>query len=201
MRRKGMGSTELARQIGDSKQNVSRWRVQSRALPPTAADKIAPVLETTAAALLLIDTPARRRAAKAEKPTPKIANVPLLDTVPAGKLSAPTSQLPIEDVPLLAFADLGRGEFIALTVMGDSMDRISPEGSVVVVNKAERTLVAGKPYVFCHKGEVTFKLWRPEPPRLQPFSTNPSHEPIFVKSKADAEKLVVGRVKRTVLDL
>jgi transcriptional regulator with XRE-family HTH domain len=127
--------------------------------------------------------------------------IPLLDTVTAGKLRAPSSQIPVEDVPLLAFADLGRGEFFALTVQGDSMDRISPDGSVIVVNQADRTLVSGKAYVISQRGEATFKLWRPDPPRFSPHSTNPVHEPIFVKSKTDAEKMVVGRVKRSVLDL
>src|SRR5690606_18192611 len=119
----------------------------------------------------------------------------------AGKLKAPSSQIPVEDAPLLAFADLGRGEFFALKVEGDSMDRGSPAGSTIVVNRADRTLVGGKAYVISNRGEATFKVWRPEPPRFAPFSTNPTHEPVFVKSKKDAEGMVVGRVKRTVLDL
>jgi SOS-response transcriptional repressor LexA len=130
-----------------------------------------------------------------------LASIPLLDKIAAGKLRSSTSQIPIEDVPLLAFADLGRGEFFALTVEGDSMDRISPDGSVIVVNQADRTLISGKPYVISRRGEATFKLWRSDPPRFAPYSTNPAHEPVFVKSKAEAEKMVVGRVKRTVLDL
>jgi transcriptional regulator with XRE-family HTH domain len=139
---------------------------------------------------------------RAPRPDDKTtAFVRLVDKVPAGKLAAPMSQLDLEDLPLLILNGLERGEYIALTVDGDSMDRISPDGSVIVVNKSDRTLVSGKPYVFCHRGRVTFKLWRPDPPRLQPHSTNPIHEPIYVKDKADAEKFVVGRVKRTIFDL
>lgn len=130
----------------------------------------------------------------------ELVRVPLIDSVSAGRLRAPTSQIPVEDVPLLAFADLGRGEFFALTVEGDSMDRIAPEGATIVVNQADRTLVAGKPYVLSDRGEVTFKIWKPSPPRFAPASTNPVHEPIYVKSKDAAEKMVVGRVKRAVLD-
>lgn len=136
-----------------------------------------------------------------ERDEPKWKQIPLLDSVPAGKLAAPMSQILVDQAPLLAFSDLGRGEYIALTVRGDSMDRISPDGSIIIINKADRTLVSGRPYVFCYRGEVTYKLWRHEPPRLQPWSTNPIHEARYVKSKADAEKLVVGRVIRTVLDL
>ncbi|MEY9110424.1 SOS-response transcriptional repressor LexA [Bradyrhizobium yuanmingense] len=145
---------------------------------------------------------ARAKAAEARgRAEVKITTVPLLDSVPAGKLTSPLSQLPIDEVPLLAFADLGRGDFIALTVQGDSMDRISPDRSTIVINKSERELVSNRPYVFSIRGEVTFKLWKANPPRLEPFSTNPVHEPIYLKSKAEGERFVVGRVKRTVLDL
>jgi SOS-response transcriptional repressor LexA len=129
------------------------------------------------------------------------SRIPLLDKVATGKLKSPSSQIPVEDVPLLAFADLGRGAFFALTVEDDSMDRLSPNGSVIIVNHADRTLVAGRAYVISRRGEATFRLWRSDPPRFSPYSTNPIHEPIFVKSKPEAERLVVGRVKRTMLDL
>lgn len=131
----------------------------------------------------------------------EVSKIPLLDKVTAGKLKSPSSQIPVEDVPLLAFADLGRGDFFALTVDGDSMDRLSPDGSVIIVNQADRTLVAGRAYVISRRGEATFKLWRSDPPRFSPYSTNPVHEPVFVKSKEAAQGMVVGRVKRTVLDL
>lgn len=125
--------------------------------------------------------------------------IPLLAWVSAGKLADPTTQIPVEDVPLLAFADLGRGDFFALRVVGDSMDRVSPEGSLIVVDRSDRTLIAEKGYVFSLRGETTYKLWRPEPPHLAPYSWNPSHKPTFIKGKRDLE--VVGRVRRTVLDL
>jgi DNA-binding transcriptional regulator YdaS (Cro superfamily) len=134
--------------------------------------------------------------------TAKVISVPLLDQVSAGRLKAPSSQIPIEDVPLLAFADLGRGDWFALTVEddADSMDRISPPGSTIVVNKADRTLRSGKCYIFSIDGETTYKMWQDgDPAYLAPYSTNPSHKPIFVKNKRGFD--VIGRVKRTVLDL
>ena len=128
------------------------------------------------------------------------AEVPLLSWVSAGRLADGHSQIPVEDVPLLAFADLGRGDYFALKVSGDSMDRVSPEGSVIVVNRADRTLVSGKPYVFFAPGEgASYKLWHADPPYLMPYSTNPANEPLFIKRKRDFT--VIGRVRRTVLDL
>ncbi|RTL52914.1 MAG: hypothetical protein EKK40_07130 [Bradyrhizobiaceae bacterium] len=141
------------------------------------------------------------RPAEAPIEAPTLVHVPLLDRVAAGKLKQPLSQLPVEDLPLLAFSDLGRGDWIALTVEGDSMDLIAPEGATIILNRADQTLVSGKPYVFSDRGEMGFKVWQSEPPRWEPRSTNRSHSIKFVKSKRDAERMVVGRVKRTVLDL
>mgnify|MGYP002376176943 CR=1 FL=1 len=133
-------------------------------------------------------------------PAPKIALVPLLDSVTAGRLASPTSQIPVDKVPLLAFADLGRGEFFALRVEGDSMDRYSPEGSVIVINRADKTLINGRCYVFSIEGQTTYKMWQGgENAHLAPYSTNPINRPIFFKRKRDLE--VIGRVKRTLMDL
>lgn len=129
--------------------------------------------------------------------TVSIMRVPLVSWVTAGRLATPHIATP-EDVPLLAFADLGRGDFIALKVTGDSMDRISPDGSIIVVNRSEQHLIVGKCYVFSIKGDTTYKMWHHDPQYLEPFSTNPANKPMFFKP---SQLVVVGRVRRTVLDL
>lgn len=136
-----------------------------------------------------------------EAPFPHLVQVRILDKVPAGKLKQSLSQAPPEDAPKMIFADLGKGDFFALTVDGDSMDRIAPDGSKIVVDQSDRELVSGKPYVFSDRGQASFKLWRANPPRWAPYSTNPAHEAHYVKSKEAAERMVVGRVKRAVIDL
>ncbi len=116
----------------------------------------------------------------------KLTLVPLLDSVTAGRLASPMSQIPVDRVPLLAFADLGRGEFFALKVEGDSVDRISPDGSIIIVDRADQILLHGKFYVFSIRGETTFKMWQSDEdtPHLAPYSTNPLNKPIFIKRNA-----------------
>ena len=145
-----------------------------------------------------------RPKAVTEEPRPSdeqdVQYVPLIDYVTAGRLTRPSSQIPVEDVPLFAFADLGPGEFFALQVSGTSMDRLSPNGSIIIVNRRDTTLISGRCYVFAADGETTYKRWQGgDPPYLEPYSTDPSHKPHFIRKKRDFE--VVGRVKRTVLDL
>lgn len=53
----GVGPTKLAGLIGVTKQDVSRWSKQERKLPPAVATKIAPYLDTTAGALLMLEEP------------------------------------------------------------------------------------------------------------------------------------------------
>jgi SOS-response transcriptional repressor LexA len=129
----------------------------------------------------------------------EVAQIPLISWVSAGDLADADTQVPIDDVPLLAVADLGRGEFFALRVEGDSMDRLSPPGSIIIVNRADRELMPERSYVFNVRGESMYKRWASDPPRLEPYSTNPVHKAIYIKKKKDLS--VLGRVYRTVLDL
>jgi SOS-response transcriptional repressor LexA len=141
---------------------------------------------------------------KAPPPLPKsreVVRVPILDNIPAGKLRQALSQVPNEDFEHLTLGDLGNGEFFALTVDGDSMDKLVPHGARIVVDTADTTLVSGKPYVFAGRDGYALKLWKANPPRWAPYSTNPDHEPTYLKSKEIAQKMVVGRAKKAVLDL
>jgi SOS-response transcriptional repressor LexA len=158
---------------------------------------LAPVLKTSAAWLTEQIGPEDPAAATA--PLADVRVVPLVSWVSAGKLADANSQIPVEDLPLFAFADLGRGDFFALRVVGDSMDRISPEDSIIIIDRDDQKPVPGKYYVFSVRGETTYKQWNADPECLLPLSTNASHKPFFIKRKKDLE--VVGRVRRTVLDL
>jgi SOS-response transcriptional repressor LexA len=124
--------------------------------------------------------------------------VPIISMVSAGKLVDVREPIPEDEGRTILVDDLGSGDFFGLKVEGDSMDRVSPEGSIIIVNRRDRTLVAGKPYVFAVKGKATYKRWHPQPLYLAPFSWNPANDPIFVEKK---NLEVVGRVRRTMLDL
>lgn len=54
MDRAGVSGSELARLVGTSRQNISRWAAGSRELLPAMAEQIAPYLDTTSASLLLL---------------------------------------------------------------------------------------------------------------------------------------------------
>lgn len=183
----GLGPTALGRLAGTSKQNIDRWADGSRKLTQVWAHKLARHLPFEAAELLFL---IERRPVR----------VPLLSWVSAGKLVDPGEPIPAsEDVKRIGVGDLGPGDWFSLKVQGDSMDRISPPGSVIIINRREKDLIEGKPYVFTLRGESTFKVWGSKPPRMEPFSTNPANKTLFFETEEELN--IIGRVRRTLLDL
>lgn len=129
-----------------------------------------------------------------------LTKVPLLDTlVSAGNLS-PREAVRPEDVERYVVAsDLPPGNWFALTVEGDSMDLVSPAGSVIFVNRADTRLVEGGFYVVSLESEAgtTYKRFREYPDYFSPYSTNRDHGPVLL----DVPYRVIGRVYRTLLDI
>lgn len=196
-----ISQTALAAAVGVSRGAVGQW--ESGETAPTTENLSAAAVELRVFFEWLATGRGPREFVRLEEPGTdqrRGRQVPVLSWVSAGKLIDAGSQIPVDDVPLLAMADLGRGDFFALRVSGDSMDRVSPNGSIIVINRADRVLVAGKPYVFWHHSEgTTYKLWQPDPDRLEPASWNGDNKAIFIKRKRDFE--VVGRVRRSLIDL
>lgn len=130
------------------------------------------------------------------------STVPLISWVSAGALEKPEISVSVlEDGKRAAAVGLDpKGEWIALRVKGDSMDRISPPESVIFVNLKDRRLVPNACYIISDdEGGSTYKRYRPSPARWEAVSTNSKHKPYIVKG--DRGPKVIGRVKRTVLDL
>jgi SOS-response transcriptional repressor LexA len=121
--------------------------------------------------------------------------VPLISWVSAGVMSFPDISEEILDWVEEAGLDPD-GDWIALRVVGDSMDRISPPESIIFIDRKDQVLVPNACYVISNgDGEATYKRFRSNPMRFEPVSTNPAHEPIY----PTREPLIIGRVKKSVL--
>lgn len=127
-------------------------------------------------------------------------DIPVVGWVQAGELTDASAIQDLNDLDYMTVDGVGPGEWFATDVQGDSMDRVSPEGSRIIVNAADRDLVSGRYYVFSLRGEATYKRYYDEPvARLEPYSTNPANRPIFLNG--DRDWVVIGRVFRSVIDL
>ncbi len=131
--------------------------------------------------------------------TSSIVTAPVISWVSAGQLETPDVLAFDSETERRAAAGLDpKGTWIALKVKGDSMDRISPPDSIVFVNLKDRRLVPNACYVIQdNEGGSSYKRYRPG--RWEAVSTNKKYKPYLVKG--DRGPLIVGRVKRTVLDL
>ncbi len=130
--------------------------------------------------------------------------IPILSWVSAGLFTecAFTVGLLQDSLGEVIFDGDGDGKF-ALAVAGTSMDRVAPDGSLIIVNSRDRTLSEGKSYIFCNPAEglTTFKRFRDNPPRLEPFSYDAQHESIFFHPEEGLDWVVIGRVLEVRLPL
>lgn len=179
----GLTREQLAGRMGISTSQVTKLERGERRLTQDWMQKIADALHVGVTDLL-------------EVQSARLTSVPLLGWVSAGDLAR--DDIADEALGSLEVAGLGVGDWLALRVKGDSMDRISPPDSIIIVNRKDQRLVANACYVIADEsGEATYKRYRPSPSRFEPVSTNPVHEPIF----PDREPTIVGRVKLSMLEM
>lgn len=185
MAAQGISQAGLAKAANTSQQQIGKLVHGSREMTAQWANRLAPHLAVPPEVLVFPDL---RR-----------IRVPLISWVSAGQLAHQHGIRKVDIQKYLLTGDLPKGDWIALEVSGDSMDRVAPEGSVILVNRADDRLLKDKFYVFATlDGETTFKRYRAgSPPRLQPYSTNPDHETIMPAG----ELIVLGRVRRVIQDL
>lgn len=128
-------------------------------------------------------------------------HIPLIDWVSAGAFKELiASQV---DTDTVLFNGNAQDKF-ATRVSGNSMNKVAPEGSVLIVDINRRDLIDGKYYIFGNDatGENTFKMFKNEPKRLVPCSYDDSYETLRMDRINDNEKWSVkGQVIQIRLDL
>ena len=118
-----------------------------------------------------------------------VQDVPLVSWVAAGELTETNDPYAVGGAEDFIPITHNRDTLIALRVQGNSMNRVAPDGSVIIVDFGDRTLSPGQYYVVKHDGDATFKRFRTEPARLEPDSTD-SYDTIFITDEIE----VVGHV-------
>jgi SOS-response transcriptional repressor LexA len=138
----------------------------------------------------LLELPSGGNISRTDAP---IIDVPLISWVQAGGLTETSDPYAVGDAEDFIPVTHNRSTLIALRVIGSSMNRIAPEGSLIIVDYADKTLISGQYYVLKHDGQATFKRYRSNPDRLEPDSTD-AHETVFIRGETE----VVGRVIQVV---
>lgn len=139
--------------------------------------------------------------------SPQIANIvddvkgilkaPLISWVQAGALEEAVDPYALGGFEEEVLVEYERNSVIALRVKGTSINRVAPDGAVIVIDYSLQELVPEKFFVIRVGGEATVKRFMKQPDRFEPFSTEPDH-PIVLPTE---DLCVVGRVVRVVTAL
>lgn len=118
-----------------------------------------------------------------------LVKAPLISWVQAGQLAEVEDPYSLGAVDEFVYTNYHRDTVVSLSVRGDSMDRIAPDGSYIVVDYNDKILTDGAYYVIKIDGDATFKKYRANPDRFEPESLS-AHDTIFPKGPVN----IVGRV-------
>lgn len=116
---------------------------------------------------------------------------PLISWVEAGALTEVNDPYQVGDVMEYVNTTALMSSIIALIVSGESMNRVAPPGSTIIVDYSDKDLIDGKFYVvrLNNDNSATFKRYRSNPDRLEPYSTE-HFDTIYPQESMS----VVGRV-------
>ena len=190
-RREAMGLSQVAlgRLIGVEQPSISNWEKNEHTPPRSRIGKLARALHVSVSWLEygLHTTESSDKLTQPEKP---LTMVPIISWVEAGGFAEVTDPHPVgaaeEFIPLPE----SRETCIALEVGGESCNREFPPGTIIVVDYASKDLRDKEFYVFRYHDRATLKRYRTNPPRLEPYSTDPDFETIFPEDGFE----VVGRI-------
>jgi len=114
----------------------------------------------------------------------------------AGRLAEAMDSQQVQDSAEKIPSHYKRDSLFALRVRGGSMNRVAPDGAVILCDYEDRSLSDGRCYIFRIDGDATFKRYRANPDRLEPDTTEAGHSPILPSRGLE----VVARVVRVIID-
>lgn len=192
---------QFAQRVGKTTQSISQWETPERPgqkrRPPrpskASIEAMAREFDISANWLLTGD------GSMLENRTPgEVTSVPRLPWVSAGDWWLPEQVMDGDPLPEIAVAGLPPGDWVAIQVDGSSMDRISPPGSIILINRREKQLAQNACYVIMDgDGRATYKRYRPAPDRFEPVTFTEGHETIFPEGPVT----IFGRVRRSIIDM
>lgn len=183
---RGWSQDDLAALYGTSQQHIQRMEAGQQRLNTDHMERLGTIFEIDPLEILV-------------DPSEQPARAPVLDEIQAGAFAEAAGDIERHDlrgVSRWVRVEYPRRTIFALQVRGDSMDRVVPEGGIVIVDYSIKSLEDGDLGVFRVDGAGTFKrLRRTETEEyLEPDSNNPRHTPIFGEQSQMVE--IIGRVVR-----
>lgn len=191
---KGWTQSDLAKKIGTTQQQIARYESGENDVKSSVLVKMSNALDVTISYLLGMKD--------STIPSTAMTDVPLYGSIAAG---TPIEMLEMEDErPIPSKVHARYPDAFLLRVVGESMNRILPNGCFALVDPCDAVERDGQPYAVCVNGyDATVKRVR----RLnngfvlEPDSTDPTYEPrTFNYNEPGTQAVtVIGRVVYYVL--
>lgn len=175
---------DLAKAVGVTQQAIQQIE-DGKTARPRKLKELAEALQCTSEWLL-----------GGSKAPDRPEGVGLIDRVSAGQLAEIIDNYQPGDADEWVDYPAKHSKVVALRVKGNSMNRVSPDGSIIIVDLLQREMTSNRLYIVKIGEEATFKRYRANPPRLEPDSTE-AHDAIYLEG-VDHQPL--GRVLRTMMD-
>ncbi len=180
-----MSQVELANKVGLSQAQIQRLEAGDRSLKIETLEKIAAALCVDLSEVIFKSQPFPYR------------HIPIRGFVNAGAPMVVFDD--ITDYETVAF-DTDRGDFFALKVQGESMNRVAPNNSIIIVDpkEIEPEKLHRQPVVAFQDGEVLFKMWDQN---AKTFRPNSSIENEFDLIPAKYGMKILGKVLAFIVRL
>lgn len=122
-----------------------------------------------------------------------LVEAPVLSSVSAGGLDfASSDKTESSTIPI----QYHHSNIAFIPVEGESMNKMAEPNDLILVDFSDKNLIDGKFYVFGYENEFSFKKYRSNPDRFEPYSTF-EFDTIFPKDGF----IIVGRVTRVIKTL
>jgi len=187
-----IGPVEAAKRVNGLERNYIRDLIEGkkRSFGSAKLSDVARALQWTIADL------------RGETPVDRdnVVSIPIVAFAGMVELADPENCLDPKSFPQRQFTDLPPGDWFATHVADDAMSRVSPRGAMIVVNRADKSLVNGKSYLVVIDQQVLYRAYQESPiAHLKPNSSSSDYELIYLQRKKNIR--VIGRVARTLMDL
>lgn len=169
MKEMGVTQTQLARELGLNQSAISNLLKGDRQVKVHEAAEIENFLDMVS--------------------SPAVAFVPVIGISSAGNWREAVI-LPMRRIPMPT--DLAGPRAFAVELAGDSMNEVLIDGAYIVVDPDQTQLYNDRVYLIENaEHETQVKLYRGNPSRFEPRSSNDTHKPIFM---GEEPIRIIGRV-------
>ena len=192
-RKRGLSQADLAQRLGVSQPAVANWESGAHDPRHIILGKLAETLDVSRTWLSEGDartTPPGPETASGYLRRP-LVHVPIISAENAAVVGDNPHMDPrdmaLDYIPVTSVS----ARLFAIFADDDAVNLAFPKDTIVVIDYGERTPVDSAFFLAAPHGPPVLRMWRRGPARLEPYSSDPTHETVYV----DDPGCIIGRAR------